>query len=139
MSQDRIEPSMGGEPSKSRCREIELPGEWCVLVGKQDADNDYLSLNVAKPSDWWFHVRGAPGSHVVLRSKPDEQPDRDTLRRAAAIAAHFSRARRGGVVAVSCTQARNVSKPRGAKPGSVSVRKETVLKVRPSADGTLAP
>ena len=130
---------MNEGPSRARYREIELPGEWCVLVGKQDEDNDYLSLKVARPNDWWFHVRGAPGSHVVLRAKPGERPDRDTLRRAAAIAAYFSRARRGGVVAVSCTQAGNVSKRRGAKPGSVSVRKETVLKVRPSPDGTLEP
>ena len=130
---------MDKERARARYREIELPGGWCVLVGRQDADNDYLSLKVAKPTDWWFHVRGAPGSHVVLRSKPDESPDRDILRQAAAIAAYFSRARRGGVVAVSCTQACNVSKRRGAKPGSVSVRKETVLKVRPSPDGTLEP
>ena len=130
---------MADEPPKTRYREIELPGDWCVLVGRTDQDNDYLSLRVARPDDWWFHVRGTPGSHVVLRSKPNERPDSDTLGRAAAIAAYFSRARRGGVVAVSCTQARNVSKRRGAKPGSVSVRREIVLKVRPSPDGTSGP
>lgn len=111
--------------------EYVLPGDWIVLVGKTDADNDRLSLKVAKPDDWWCHVRGMPGSHVILRAKSGEEPDRETLKKAAAIAAYHSKARNGGVVAVSCTQARYVTKPRGAKPGTVSIRKETVLKIRP--------
>lgn len=109
-----------------------LPGGWTVLVGKTDLDNDRLSLEVAGQRDWWFHVRGVPGSHVVLRAKPDGEPDRDTLKRAAAIAAYHSKARDGGVVAVSYTEARNVSKPPGAKPGTVTIRKEAVLRVRPA-------
>ncbi len=52
--------------------EYELPGGWKVIVGKTDWDNDLLSLKVAKPNDYWFHVRGMPGSHVVLRAKPKE-------------------------------------------------------------------
>jgi predicted ribosome quality control (RQC) complex YloA/Tae2 family protein len=111
--------------------EYVLPGDWIVLAGKTDADNDRLSLKVANPNDWWFHVRGMPGSHVILRAKPDEEPERDTLKKAAAISAYHSKARNGGVVAVSCTQARYVTKPKGAKPGTVSIRKETVLKIRP--------
>ena len=88
-------------------------------------------MKVARPNDWWFHVRGMPGSHVILQAKEDEEPDSETLKRAAAIAAYHSKARNGGVVAVSCTQAKYVSKPRGAKSGTVTIRKETVLKVRP--------
>lgn len=114
--------------------EYALPGDWIVLAGKTDADNDRLSLKIAKPDDWWFHVRGMPGSHVILRAKKGVEPDRETLKRAAAIAAYHSKARHGGVVAVSCTQARYVSKPHGAKPGAVSIRKETVLKVRPGIE-----
>jgi len=116
-------------------REYELPGGWTVLVGKTDRDNDRLSLKIARPDDWWFHVRGTSGSHVVLVSKEDEEPSRDTLKQAAAIAAYHSKARAGGVVAVSCTRARFVTKPRGARPGTVSIRKETVLKVRPGVPG----
>ncbi len=112
--------------------EYVLSGDWCVLAGKTEADNDRLSLKIAKPNDWWFHVRGMPGSHVILRAKEGETPNRDTLKKAAAIAAYHSKARNGGVVAVSCTRARYVSKPRGAKSGMVSIRKETVLKVRPA-------
>jgi len=111
--------------------EYELPGGWQVLAGKTDQDNDYLSCKLARPNDWWFHVRGMPGSHIILRTQSNETPDRETLKRAAAIAAYHSKARAGGVVAVSCTKAQNVSKPRGAKPGTVSIRKETVIKVRP--------
>jgi predicted ribosome quality control (RQC) complex YloA/Tae2 family protein len=101
------------------------------MAGKTDADNDRLSLKVAGPGDWWFHVRGMPGSHVILVAARDQTPDRQTLEAAAAIAAYHSKARGGGVVAVSGTLARYVTKPRGAKPGSVRIRKERVFKVRP--------
>ena len=111
--------------------EYKLPGGWHVLAGKTDQDNDYVSCKLARPNDWWFHIRGIPGSHVILRAQSNDTPDRETLKRAAAIAAYHSKARSGGVVAVSCTKAQNVSKPRGAKPGTVTIRKETVIKVRP--------
>jgi predicted ribosome quality control (RQC) complex YloA/Tae2 family protein len=110
-----------------------LPGGWTVLVGRTDADNDRLSLHIAKPNDWWFHIRGMPGSHVVLLARPGADPDRATLKRAAAIAAYHSKARTAGLVAVSCTRARYVTKPRDAPTGTVNIRKETVLKVRPEA------
>jgi predicted ribosome quality control (RQC) complex YloA/Tae2 family protein len=115
-----------------------LPGDWQVLVGRTDAANDYLSLKLAQPNDLWFHVRGMPGSHVVLRVRPGEMPDRATQELAAAIAAYHSKAREAGTVAVSCTEARHVSKPRGAKPGTVTIRKDTVLKVRPLSEAALA-
>ena len=118
-------------PPEPRLLEYVLPGGWTVLAGRTDADNDRLSLKIAGANDYWFHVRGMPGSHVVLRSDPEREPDRQTLERAAAIAAYHSKARAGGIVAVSCTQAKNVRKPRGAKPGTVEIRRETVLKVRP--------
>ena len=111
--------------------EYELPGGWKVFAGKSDWDNDFLSLKFAKPNDYWFHIRGMPGSHVILRAKPNEEPDRETLKHTAAIAAFHSKARHGGVVSVSCTRARYVTKPRGTKSGSVRIRKESVFKVRP--------
>jgi predicted ribosome quality control (RQC) complex YloA/Tae2 family protein len=116
----------------ARVIEYALRGGHTVLVGRSDADNDYVSLEMARPDDWWFHVRGLPGSHVLLRSPKGAEPDRETLRRAAAIAAYHSKAREAGVVPVSCTRARFVRKPRGAKPGTVEIQKETVLKVRPA-------
>jgi predicted ribosome quality control (RQC) complex YloA/Tae2 family protein len=116
-----------------RLVEYALPGGWRVLVGKTEDDNDRLSLEVARPDDWWFHVRGMPGSHVVLQGPPGEEAGRATLKQAAAIAAWHSKARAGGLVAVSATRARYVTKPRGAPPGTVQIRKEEVLKVRPDA------
>jgi predicted ribosome quality control (RQC) complex YloA/Tae2 family protein len=118
-------------PPAPKLHEYSLPGGWTVLVGRTESDNDCLSLELARPRDLWFHVRGMPGSHVLLRAKEGEEPDRETCKLAASIAAYHSKARGGGVVAVSCTRAQHVSKPRGAKPGTVSIRKETVLKVKP--------
>ena len=109
-----------------------LPEGWYVLVGRTDADNDYLSFRLARPADWWFHVRGMPGSHVILQGPPGAEPDRQTLERAAAIAAYHSKARNAGVVPVSGTRARDVTKPRGAKAGTVQIRHERVFKVRPA-------
>jgi predicted ribosome quality control (RQC) complex YloA/Tae2 family protein len=115
-----------------------LPGDWQVLAGRTDAANDHLSLRLARPNDLWFHIRGMPGSHVVLRVPRGAAPDRATRELAAAIAAYHSKARTGGTVAVTCTEARNVSKPRGAKPGTVAVQKESVVKVRPLTEAAAA-
>ena len=109
-----------------------LPGGWTVLAGRTDADNDELSLRVARPDDWWFHVRGMPGSHVILQVPAGADPDRATLERAAAIAAYHSKARAGGVVPVSGTRARHVSKPRNVPAGTVEISRERVFKVRPA-------
>ncbi len=122
-------------PAPPRVREYALADGWTALVGRSDADNDRLSLRSARPGDYWLHVRGWPGSHVLLRGPEGEEPARDVLERAAALAAWHSKAREAGVVPVSCTLARHVTKPRGAKPGTVQIRKETVLKVRPALPG----
>jgi predicted ribosome quality control (RQC) complex YloA/Tae2 family protein len=110
----------------------ELAGGWRVLAGRTEDDNDLLSTRIAKPDDWWFHVHGTSGSHVILEAREDAEPDRDTLRMAAAIAAYHSKARNAGIVPVTCTRARYVTKPRGAKPGLVYLQRETTMKVRPA-------
>lgn len=122
-----------------RLREYELPGGWTLLAGRTDEDNDLLSLKIAGPRDWWFHVRGMPGSHVILRARPEEEPTRAILKAAAAVAAYHSKARTGGLVAVSCTRAKNVTKPKGARPGTVRIHGEAVLKVRPALPAGSAP
>jgi predicted ribosome quality control (RQC) complex YloA/Tae2 family protein len=120
------------EPEGPRLYEYALPGGWRILAGRTETDNDRLSLRLARPADWWFHVRGQSGSHVLLQGPAGVTPRRETLQAAAAVAAYHSKARAGGLVAVSCTQARFVSKPRGARPGTVQIRRETVLRVRPA-------
>jgi predicted ribosome quality control (RQC) complex YloA/Tae2 family protein len=116
---------------KPRIIYYELPDGWTLLVGATDADNDYLSIKLAEPADWWFHADKVPGSHVILRARPDAEPSRETLRQAAAVAAYHSKARNAGIVPVHCTRARHVSKPRGVKTGTVSVTRGSTLKVRP--------
>jgi predicted ribosome quality control (RQC) complex YloA/Tae2 family protein len=130
--------SQAEDSPKSGIQRYRLPGEWEVLVGRTAAANDYLSLRLARPGDLWFHIRGMPGSHVVLRVPADSAPDRSTRELAAAIAAYHSKARTAGRVSVSCTDARHVSKPAQAKPGTVSIRNESVLQVHPLAEATLA-
>jgi predicted ribosome quality control (RQC) complex YloA/Tae2 family protein len=131
--------SSGGEGrAENDIQRYRLPGEWEVLVGRTAAANDYLSLKLARPGDLWFHIRGMPGSHVVLRVPPDTTPDRGTRELAAAIAAYHSKARTAGRVSVSCTDARHVSKPAQAKPGTVTIRNESVLQVHPLEETTVA-
>ena len=117
--------------SEPRLFEYTIENEFRVLAGRSEEDNDILSLRVARPNDYWFHAHGVPGSHVILQGPDGVEPDKATLKVAAAVAAYHSKARGGGVVPVSCTKAQNVSKPRGAKPGTVQIRKETTIKVRP--------
>ena len=117
--------------TKRRIISYELPGGWTVFAGATDADNDYLSTSLARPDDWWFHADKVPGSHVILRAKDGEEPSRETIRQAAAVAAYHSKARNAGSVPVHCTQARYVRKPRGAKTGTVNVSRGRLVKVSP--------
>jgi predicted ribosome quality control (RQC) complex YloA/Tae2 family protein len=114
------------------CWKYELSGGFEALAGKTDADNDLLSLKIAKASDLWFHVHGLPGSHVILRHSEGERPDHTLIRQTAAIAAWHSKARNAGNVPVKYTEAKHVGKPRGAKPGTVTIKREKTIKVRPA-------
>jgi len=118
--------------SQPRFHEYILDEGYRALAGRSDADNDELAFHVGRTEDWWFHIKGMPGSHVVLIRGDRPEPGRDALKKAAAIAAWHSKARDGGVVAVIGTKLRYVKKPRGAKPGTVTVSRETVFKVRPA-------
>ena len=123
---------MRKEDIQPDCWRYELPDGFEALAGKTDADNDLLSLKIAKANELWFHVRGMPGSHVILRHPDGEKPTGTTIKEAAAIAAWHSKARNAGTVPVCYTEAKHVGKPRGAKPGSVSIKREKIVKVRPA-------
>ncbi len=105
---------------------------FVIIAGRTSKDNDFISVKVAAPEDYWFHVRGMPGSHVLLRSLNGQEPDKRLQETAAAVAAWHSKARNGGVTAVSMTKAKFVSKPGGVKDGTVYIKNEKVLKVRPA-------
>ncbi len=104
-----------------------------VLVGRGDAENDELTFGVAEPHDFWLHVAGPAGSHVVVRNpeKLDELP-RDVVERAAELAAWHSKARGArGKVEVHLCRVSDVSKPRGFAPGEVRLRAWRAVRVYP--------
>ena len=112
---------------------IYQPAEgFYIIAGRTSNDNEFISLKVAAPDDLWFHVRGMPGSHVLLRSISGQEPDKKMIEAAAAAAVWHSKGRNGGVTPVSMTQARYVSKPSGSPKGTVCIRNEKIVKVRPA-------
>jgi predicted ribosome quality control (RQC) complex YloA/Tae2 family protein len=126
------DPDTGIWQGKSVARVAESPDGMIVLVGRTAHDNDVLSLKLAAPRDFWFHVAGESGSHVVVRNpdKLDTLP-RETKGFAAALAAGYSKARRGGKVAVHMARAADVSKSRGLAPGKVQLRRFTTVHAQP--------
>jgi len=122
MKEQKIQPA---------CWHYPLPDGWQILAGKTDADNDLLSFCTAHAEDLWFHVRGLPGSHVILHHSCGEKPTSEQIKTAASVAAWHSKARNAGTVPVNYTKAKHVRKPRGAKPGTVSIQHEKMIKIRP--------
>ena len=91
-----------------------------LLVGRNNIQNDQLTFRVAAKDDVWFHVKGIPGSHVILVTEGEEPTDRDYTE-AAGIAAYFSKAT-ADFVEVDYTRVKNIKKPQGAKPGFVTYK-----------------
>ena len=89
-----------------------------IYVGKNNYQNDELTFRFAAGNDWWFHAKGIPGSHVVVKSGGDELPD-TTFEEAARLAAHYSKGRGQEKVEIDYTEKKNVKKPGGSKPGFV--------------------
>lgn len=107
-------------------------GDFDVLVGRGDEDNDHLTFGVAEARDTWLHVAGGtPGSHVVIRNPDDVEVPRDVLERAAAAAAWYSKARAATKVEVHYCRVADVSKPRGAPTGMVQLARWKSVKVKP--------
>jgi predicted ribosome quality control (RQC) complex YloA/Tae2 family protein len=112
-------------------RTIEVDG-WEILVGRSDADNDYLTFKIADPRDLWFHSGGGtPGSHVVLRNPDHVDPPREIIEAAAQLAAWYSKARGAPRVVVHYCRAADISKPRGAPRGQVQLKRFQKVKVVP--------
>ena len=126
------DPDQGIWQGRSVARRVVSPDGMVILVGKTSSDNDILTLKIGAPRDFWFHVSGESGSHVVVRN-PDglETLPRDTKRLAAALAAGHSKARRGGRLAVHMARCRDVSKPRGMPPGKVTLGRYDTVRATP--------
>jgi len=113
---------------------------WEIVVGKTARANDYLSIKVGKPMDFWFHIAGMPGSHVIARhpNHPTKCP-REIRRIAAGLAAYFSKARAGGNCTVHWTTCSQVKKRGGAPAGQVLLKKFETMQVKPVDPANLTP
>ena len=89
-----------------------------MYVGKNNFQNDELTFKFAVGSDWWFHAKGQPGSHVIVRTEGAELPD-STFEEAARLAAYYSKGRGQEKVEIDYIEKKHVKKPNGAKPGFV--------------------
>ncbi|MBQ3356113.1 MAG: NFACT family protein [Oscillospiraceae bacterium] len=103
-----------------------------ILVGKNNRQNDQLSLKSAHKNDIWLHVQKFHGAHVIIECAGAEVPD-GTITEAAMLAAYYSEVREGQNVPVDVTQVRNLKKPNGAKPGMVIYDRYRTVFVTPDA------
>ena len=111
--------------------EFESSDGFKILVGRNNRQNDKLTLKTASKNDMWLHTKDIHGSHVIVVSDGKEISD-TAIYEAARLAAHHSKARNSSQVPVDCTLVRYVSKPNGSKPGMVIYVNNKTLYVKPS-------
>ena len=104
-----------------------------IFVGKNNYQNEELTFKVASGSDWWFHAKGMPGSHVIVKANGQELPDR-CFEEAAALAAYYSKGRDQDKVEIDYLQRRNVKKVNGAPPGFVIYHSNWSMMAKPQAE-----
>ena len=125
----------GKQPRQAQLppKEFQSTDGFAILVGRNNRQNDRLTLKTAAKTDVWLHTKDIHGSHVIIRA--EGQPVSETaIRQAAALAAYHSKARESTNVPVDYTLVKNVSKPAGAKPGMVIYVRNKTVYVDPSAD-----
>jgi predicted ribosome quality control (RQC) complex YloA/Tae2 family protein len=112
---------------------FDLDSGSVVFAGKSARSNDELTFKHARPGDYFFHTRGFEGAHIILRPNipRGQRPSKEEIRIAAAIAAHFSKAKKQKNVAVSYTQRKYLKKSKKGKVGSVILMREEVIFVDP--------
>jgi len=120
------------EDLKLKFKHYLIEDNYQVFVGKDSKNNDLLTTKFAKQNDYWFHARGASGSHVVLRvENTKETVPKNILKKAAALAAYHSKAKTSGMVPVAYTLKKYVVKKKGDPIGTVHLLREDVLIVKP--------
>lgn len=107
-----------------------------IYVGKNNTQNDYLTLKFANSGDIWFHTKKIHGSHTVIKLGIDKNVPEQTMREAAQLAAYYSKARESSQVPVDYTPIKNVRKPNGAKPGMVIYDNYNTVYVTPQVPKT---
>ena len=105
-----------------------------MYVGKNNLQNDELTFQFAKGNDWWFHAKGAPGSHVIVKADGVELPDR-TFEEAARLAAYYSSLRDSEKVEIDYVEKKQVKKPNGSKPGFVVYYTNYSMMIEPDISG----
>ena len=105
-----------------------------ILVGKNNLQNEKLTLHTAKKTDIWLHAKNIPGSHIIIKSN---NPSDETLFEAAMLAAYFSKFRSSANVPIDYVQVKNIRKPNGSKPGFVIYEGQKTLTVTPTEDFVL--
>jgi predicted ribosome quality control (RQC) complex YloA/Tae2 family protein len=126
----RIRGPQGGKPG---IRRLTTPEGFVIFVGRNSAQNHELVTKRSAPLDLWLHVRGIPGSHVIIKNDGRSIPD-NVIQRAAELAAYYSAGRANTLVEVDVTERRYVRPIRGGKPGMVNYKKERTLTVKPRKD-----
>lgn len=121
--------------TEKNLNKFKLTSGKVVLVGKNNYQNDWLTLKKANKYDYWFHVKNIPGSHVILQ---DDSPSEQDIQEAAEIAAYFSKAKLSAHVAVDYVQDKRIKKPNGAKPGFVIYTGQNSIEVTPVEEEVLA-
>ncbi|GIO26093.1 Rqc2 family fibronectin-binding protein [Ornithinibacillus bavariensis] len=99
-----------------------------ILVGKNNKQNEFLTMKLAHRDEIWLHTKDIPGSHVIIRSK---EPSEETIKEAAQLAAYFSKSQNSSAVPVDYTRVRYVKKPNGSKPGFVIYDNQKTIYVTP--------
>ncbi|MGI9859889.1 NFACT RNA binding domain-containing protein [Moorella naiadis] len=138
LPEERVKPGKPGKkgvkkepPHASRPLEFTSPDGLPILVGKNNRQNDWLTLKQAAAGDLWLHAKDIPGSHVIIRTAGREVPAA-TLETAARLAARYSRAGHSSRVPVDYTLVKHVRKPAGAKPGMVIYDHQHTVYVTPA-------
>ncbi len=119
------------EDKDSQPYRYKAPSGCEIWVGRNNRQNDILTFRTAVEYDLWFHTQEIPGSHVLLRLDPGAVPSEADLQFTADLTAYYSQARESEQVPVTYTKPKDVYKPKGAKPGMVIYKKETVIWGRP--------
>ena len=105
-----------------------------ILIGRNNRQNDELTLKSAYSTDLWFHTKEIPGSHTIIRTRGTGEAPETTMMQAAKLAAYYSKARNSSKVPVDYTLIKNVKKPNGAKPGMVIYDRYNTVYVTPSEE-----
>lgn len=102
-----------------------------ILVGRNNTQNDELTMRKANRTDWWLHTQNIPGSHVIIRS---DNPSDQTFEEAAHLAAYYSQYRESASVPVDAVQVKYINKPNGARPGFVTYEGQDTYFVTPTKE-----